>query len=368
MHKGSFENLLSVLYGASAESADFTPFLHALGDTLRSHVLAIQTFDARNGNIQTANSVGLDLSWADTYSDVAGENLWYARGAARLLSEGVCDDEQMDCAKEMRRTRFHADFLRPTDIEHAMAFRLNAQLSAEMSVLTVNRSSRSGHFDDAERQLAKKLLPHLQNALALNGRLQSLEGSQRALKATLNNFHEGIFHLTSDGIVVFANEAGQLMEMNSTLVCRKNSRLVPVFAADSTALYKALQKLASGFSGTMSDLQLHAPDGRLGGLLTLCPVPESDSPWSTRRVVAIAFVRILDQPPPSQMSRLQQAWGLTRAEGRLAELLVRGLSLDDVAGQTGVSKNTVRSQVRSMYEKTGTHRQGELVALLFRAL
>jgi hypothetical protein len=52
MHKGSFEDLLSVLYGASAESADFTPFLHALGDSLRSHVLAIQTFDAGNGNIR----------------------------------------------------------------------------------------------------------------------------------------------------------------------------------------------------------------------------------------------------------------------------------------------------------------------------
>lgn len=368
MLKPDLEKLLGVLYDADGGSGDFTPFLAELGRNMQSHVLAIQTFDARSGNICTESSIGLDQSWASTYSDSASENLWYIRGGPRLLSHGICDDEQMDCTQDIRRTRFYADFLRPTDIEHAMALRLSTEPTGEISVLTVNRSERSGAFDTAERHLANQLLPHLQNARSLHKRIHSLETRQAVFQSTLNHVHEGVFHLAADGRILFANENAQSMISAASIVRREGRRLIPVHAADCLAMYKALQGIATSPGGAAHHLRMHGRDNRLGGLLTLCPAPPTNSPWSLNNVVAIAFVQILDQPPPSAGTRLQTAWQFTRAECQLAQLLMQGLSLDEAAGRVGVSKNTVRSQVRSMYEKTGTHRQGELVALLFRAL
>lgn len=63
---------------------------------------------------------------------------------------------------------------------------------------------------------------------------------------------------------------------------------------------------------------------------------------------------------------LQLAFGLSGAESRLCEMLVNGISLAEAAKELRVSEGTVRQRVKMIFNKTGTHRQGELVALLAR--
>jgi DNA-binding CsgD family transcriptional regulator len=56
--------------------------------------------------------------------------------------------------------------------------------------------------------------------------------------------------------------------------------------------------------------------------------------------------------------------GITRAEARLASMLADGISLEEAAEALLVSIQTVRSQLKSVFAKTGVTRQAELVALL----
>jgi DNA-binding CsgD family transcriptional regulator len=72
-----------------------------------------------------------------------------------------------------------------------------------------------------------------------------------------------------------------------------------------------------------------------------------------------------DCPEPSD-AILQQVFGMTRAESRIATRLICGESLQEIASESGVTIGTVRSQVKALFAKTGTHRQAELVALLTR--
>ena len=57
---------------------------------------------------------------------------------------------------------------------------------------------------------------------------------------------------------------------------------------------------------------------------------------------------------------------LSRAEARLAIGLLKGLSATECAAQSGVGVATIRSQLHSMFSKTGVRRQAQLVALLSR--
>jgi DNA-binding NarL/FixJ family response regulator len=57
-------------------------------------------------------------------------------------------------------------------------------------------------------------------------------------------------------------------------------------------------------------------------------------------------------------------YGLTAAETRLASMLMEGLALEQIATRLGVSRNTLRSQLRQIFRKTGTRRQAELVSRL----
>jgi len=59
-----------------------------------------------------------------------------------------------------------------------------------------------------------------------------------------------------------------------------------------------------------------------------------------------------------------RAFGLSPAEARLAELLASGSSLEDTRDSLGITRETARSRIKTVFEEAGTHRQGQLVALL----
>jgi DNA-binding CsgD family transcriptional regulator len=70
-------------------------------------------------------------------------------------------------------------------------------------------------------------------------------------------------------------------------------------------------------------------------------------------------------PAPDTASRLwsgvQESFGLTEAEVRLARKLREGLSLQQAADSLGTSINTVRNQLRAVFDKMGLQRQSDLV-------
>jgi DNA-binding CsgD family transcriptional regulator len=68
------------------------------------------------------------------------------------------------------------------------------------------------------------------------------------------------------------------------------------------------------------------------------------------------------------VASLRDRFDLTPAEARLVVHLVTGTSLKSSARALGVGYETVRRQVKSVFHKTGTHRQSELVLTVLRAI
>ena len=64
---------------------------------------------------------------------------------------------------------------------------------------------------------------------------------------------------------------------------------------------------------------------------------------------------------------LQSHFGLTPAEARLALHLVVGDTLQSAAIKLDISYETARCHLRNMFNKTGVHRQAELVAQIVTA-
>ena len=65
---------------------------------------------------------------------------------------------------------------------------------------------------------------------------------------------------------------------------------------------------------------------------------------------------------------LRLAFGLTRAEAVLGMHLARGQTLRDIAATLGISVETARNQLKSIFAKTETHRQPDLVSLMLRMM
>ena len=61
---------------------------------------------------------------------------------------------------------------------------------------------------------------------------------------------------------------------------------------------------------------------------------------------------------------LNGLFDLSPAEIRAANGLVQGKTVDDLATQFSLSRETIRSQIKGLLAKTGMSRQADLVALL----
>ena len=65
-----------------------------------------------------------------------------------------------------------------------------------------------------------------------------------------------------------------------------------------------------------------------------------------------------------RLAMAASAFGLSPSQLRLASRIVQGSSLVEIAHATGVSVNTVRTQLKRMFEKVGVHTQPALVRVL----
>ena len=82
----------------------------------------------------------------------------------------------------------------------------------------------------------------------------------------------------------------------------------------------------------------------------------------------MAFVVAVRGRDASQEDSLKKRFNLTPAEARLVVYLVQGTSLKSSAQALGVTYETARTCLKSVFQKTGTHRQPQLVLTVFRAI
>lgn len=78
---------------------------------------------------------------------------------------------------------------------------------------------------------------------------------------------------------------------------------------------------------------------------------------------------LLDDPERDNDAARQdlvRLYGLTPTEAKFTLALLDGCGLDSAARRLSISRNTARTHLKRIFEKTRTHRQAELVALVLR--
>lgn len=73
----------------------------------------------------------------------------------------------------------------------------------------------------------------------------------------------------------------------------------------------------------------------------------------------------VDHFPAALQARLKSAYRLTAAECRVVGGLLDGLSPREIGAHAGTSVNTVNTQLKSVFAKTGAHRQQDVIRLCF---
>ncbi|MEQ5801906.1 helix-turn-helix transcriptional regulator [Halomonas sp. H10-9-1] len=106
----------------------------------------------------------------------------------------------------------------------------------------------------------------------------------------------------------------------------------------------------------------HRP-GDHGLLVLICALGQSPES-SGEEACVVALLSAPSQRPPLPRGVLASLFGLTPTETRIALALLEGLRSEEIAEQMGVSPTTVAFHLRNLFQKTDTHRQADLIALL----
>jgi len=94
-----------------------------------------------------------------------------------------------------------------------------------------------------------------------------------------------------------------------------------------------------------------------------CRGEENGDAQPARFVLTLNALGPRPGPPPQVLAK---TFGLTPSEARLACIIARGAPPNIAAQELKISKETARNQLKSIFAKTATHRQSELVALLLQ--
>jgi DNA-binding CsgD family transcriptional regulator len=266
------------------------------------------------------------------------------------------------------RTEFYNDFWRKYDFHSNLIARLAIE-NTNTTVINVLRSARREAFGGSDVEAASKLLPHLVRAVRLADRFSSLRELSCGTKEIIDRSRHAAFLVGADARLRYNNTAGESLLTAKCGMTLRNGMLIAATETLTRNLH-GLIGAAAGRKGerTSATMALPRPDHIRPLSAIVSPLPSEQISVFCADPLVLVSVSDPDAKISVPEHRLHEVLGLTRAEARIALKLMEGHDPREAAQALGVSFYTVRAHLVRIFDKTGTRRQAELVALLMRLL
>lgn len=355
-------DLISLIYAGVEEPALWNQVLDAMAELLRSEAMCMLT----NYHHATCDDflayARTDLSVLKRFALYSPMNIW-ATPADRAFPDGtVRYGSRLVPDPVLERSEWYNDFLRNENGYYGAGIRVPLRELAPVNIATMRRKD-CGPYEDSEGTVFLALLPHFQRALTLHFQFRL---RRSGLDAVLNHLPYGLVLLDSRGRCFAVNRAAkEILDKNDGLILDKGhlhakspGESARLRALIGQAVQRGNARLIAGTGATLISRRQPEP-------LRVVVAPHISAMGNIAQAVA-AHVEIHDpcSPPASRAETLRSLYGLTKAEAKLADLLAQGCNLTEAADRNSVTRETVRSQLKSIFQKTGARRQAELVRLL----
>jgi DNA-binding CsgD family transcriptional regulator len=289
-------------------------------------------------------------------------DMWALEIVKRKAGLGIVHGFEAVDKTQLLRSEVYADWYRKVGIHHALmgVFPVEGDIAA----VSVSRSSARAEFDEREKARLNLLVPHLQRAVQIHRRLSAAEQERALTLEMLERLSLGIIIVDANARVGFANAVAHrtLKLARDLTVARGALRL------RNQVPQRQFERLIRDAAWT-SIGRATSPGGvvavpRPEGLpLSLLISPYRAPLASDAQMYGTALIVFAD--PETQQAiperTLATMLGISPAEGRLIGALMAGESLQDYADRIGISKNTVKTQMRQIFNKTGYNRHGDIV-------
>lgn len=358
--------LIADIHDAALDPALWDAVMRDIAALVGGHAVSLQRLDIPMKALSVEAMQDIDPDIGRLYAEQYAARDPWLNIVAPLAEKGkaVIGAEIVPPA-EMQQTDVFNEIYRRLDIDDFISIMIDKN-EHHWRFLSINRSSSNGTFSAADKAVLSALFPHLRSALAVRDKLLAATADLRTREAALHGLAAPVLLLARNGRVLFANAAAEVLFLSASPFALLHGELL---LADSNAR----RALASALEQPFKIQSFAAPRGAglLPWIVHLTPV-SSDSirqhlPQSDDAVLLLTVSDPL-QDSGSNVTRLRAVFGFTQAETDIACHIAAGKSVEEISSLTGRSPETVRSHIKSLFSKTGTHRQPELISLLLRTL
>ena len=362
--------LIAALHDGVVEDELWLAALDRLSDVFGGAALFLGTTQ-RSGSGFELSGHRVDPQWIELVNgELAGHdaNPIFATVSQALRSDPIGTVMQpMILSRRLEPDAYHSSpvykhAIAPAGHEHAMVVVLMAESASALS-LTLVRPAAMGDFGEADAQLARAVGPHILGALKLRHQF----ALARSGAMMLDRFDQAVVLLSGTGHVVHMNnEAERLIHERDGLIVERGE-LRGGYPADTQRLRQLIgeaDRAARGASlqGRQTS-RLTRPSGRADLIVRALPVaPVVASTFGAGELATIGlFIHDPERREEPVEELIRDGLGLSQAEAAVAARVWEGDSVSEAAAQLGLSPNTVKTHLKSVFEKTGVDRQSTLV-------
>ncbi|WIW47859.1 helix-turn-helix transcriptional regulator [Bradyrhizobium sp. 62B] len=282
-----------------------------------------------------------------------------ARAFPRMMAGEVVTDLDVMTPEQIRADPMYNEVLFPFGYRWFAGIGFWADSAAW--ALTLQRTGREGTFEARDKQLLAQLAPRLTETATLATAVG--RAALTSMTDVLDRVRQPALVLNREGMVLRTNQMADRGFDDEIRI--RGRRLV---LRDKHAMTR-FDQLVSMIRSTPDAAAIPASPilvrrtTKPPVVLRLLPVDgAARSVFLGAR--ALLILSNLSPRPAPDPALIGQAFDLTPAESRLAALLATGTSIADAADHLRISRETARNHLKSIFSKTGIHRQSELVTLV----
>lgn len=365
----AFSELLELLYSAPLQQERWAQFLLLLSQHTQSQASALLCANSRQSLSVSAQAGSVrfdDQAYGERYAAVDPLRAPIIKTAGC----GVFSDEDLLPDEGLTRTEMYQALFVPVGARYTAHLVLTVTVR-RLEAITITRTREQGPMPQEGNRLLQLLLPHVQKALDIRHALGVAQHRMAGAEAMADASATPTFLLTKAGRLLHHNAAAKTLLQRHDALVLHDGVLVATHARCKEPLRKLFHDAALPASpdrpASLQDKPAHAFSlERSSGLLPLqllaAPLPAENREHS--RADLVLLVTDPEQPVNFPDGVLRALYGLTPAQTEIANGLLTGYTLDEIACLRKVSVGTVRQQLKSIMNKTGVGRQSDLVKLL----
>jgi DNA-binding CsgD family transcriptional regulator len=366
--------LIGRIYDASLDPDRWQDFVELLSGELEGAFIAFGLWGRDDPFAGTAYLVGITPEYRSSFIANLVSHLPFAGGFGPDASKRFIVLGDLFPEIELTESDFYRDWMKPQGMAPQWPIGCAIQLDGREPAGWVYACRPEGGeaFSEAELALCDLLLPHLQRALRIHLTLSSSRHERAALGEVMDRLPTGVLLLDSKRSVVSKNSSAvAILAMNDGFKIGASGPCAET-ARDNEALKRAIGSAldpepgeavrASGFT------TITRPSGRRPFVVMVTPLLAASPGSQSGDAVASLFIADPESGRVSATQVLEHVYQLTHAEADLVRLLSQGYSLEQAAARRNVTINTARGQLKQVFAKTDTSRQGELVRLVLTGI